>query len=282
MPIGPEVAAAALALAAAAAWGAGDFGGGLLARRTDVLGVVLVSQVAGLVIAAAIAVGRGEPVPGPGDAAWAGAAGLFGGMGIAALYRGLAAGRMGIIAPVTGVIAPAIPVAIGIALAGPPGPVRALGLGLGMAAVVLVSRSSEAGPARAGLGLAVGAGISFGLFFSAISMVGPGLLFGPLVIARAAAIAFVGAAIVVARRPWRPPARLAVAILGVAALDIAGNAFFLAATQAGRLDVAAVLSSLYPVTTVLLAVVVLRERVTGTHALGIVAAGAAIACISLG
>ena len=233
-------------------------------------------------MAVPIAVGRGEPVPGPADAAWAGVAGLFGGMGIVALYRGLAMGRMGIVAPVTGVIAPAIPVALGIALAGPPGPVRALGLGLGLVAVVLVSLSRGPGPARAGLGLAVGAGISFGLFFSAISRVGPGLLFGPIVIARGAAIAFVGAAIVVARRQWRPPSRLAPAILGVAALDLAGNAFFLASTQAGRLDVATVLSSLYPVATVLLAVVVLRERVTGTHALGIVAAGAAIACIALG
>jgi drug/metabolite transporter (DMT)-like permease len=233
-------------------------------------------------VAGLIAAARGEPLPGPADVAWAVTAGTTGGLGLASLYRGLATGRMGVIAPVTGVLAAAIPVLAGIALAGPPSPLRAVGLGLGLVAIVLVSLSADRGPTWAGLGLAIAAGVGFGLFNTAISRVTPGLVFGPLVAARGTAACLVAIIVAVSRRPWRPSRRLVPALLVVGALDMAGNALFLSAAQAGRLDVAALLSSLYPVTTILLAVAFLRERVTGAHGLGVAAAGAAIACIALG
>jgi len=280
--VGAEVSAVVFGLSAAAAWGAADFGGGLLSRRARAFAVVLVSQAVGLVGALAAAIARGEPVPPSSDLAWALAAGGFGGLGLVALYHGLATGRMAIVAPITGVLTAALPVAVGIALAGLPGPLRLAGFGLGFAAVVLVSVTTDRAGRPSGVRAALLAGCGFGLFALFISRVTPGLVFGPIVAARSASIAIVGLLVAAGRRPWRPGARLFPALALVGLLDVAGNTGFLLAAQVGRLDVAALLSSLYPVVTVVLAAGVLRERVTAARALGVAAAAVAVGLIALG
>jgi drug/metabolite transporter (DMT)-like permease len=267
---------------AALTWGSGDFGGGLLARRSPVLAVVMISQLVGTVIALAVSLVRGETMPLPTDFPWSVAGGLSGGIGIVALYRGLAVGRMGVVAPVTGVLAAIIPVVFGVAVEGLPSALVTSGIGLAIVAVILVSRVDDAGGGPSGLALALVAGVALGGFGVAISQISDGHAFGPLAIIRATEALLIGAIIVVGRQAWRADRRLLPAMAGVGVLDMAGNAGFILAVQAGSLATAAVLSSLYPVTTVVLASLVLRERVSRSHAVGIVLAGVAIACIAAG
>ncbi len=271
-----------LGLLAATAWGFADFGGGILSRRTAVLGVVLVSQLVGMVLAGGLAILRGETAPPAEDVAWSLLAGLAGGIGITALYQGLAIGRMGVVAPVTGVIAAMIPVTAGIILEGVPAPIVVVGIGLAIVAVILVSRVPNDRPGPSGLALALIAGVSIGVFGVLIAQISEDHAFGPLVIIRATEAVLIGGIIVIGRQRWRVERRLVPAVSGVGVLDMVGNAGFILAIQSGALAVAAVLSSLYPVVTVILAAVFLRERVTPTHAVGIALAMAAIACIAVG
>jgi len=223
-----------------------------------------------------------EALPSPADALWAAVAGMSGAIGITALYRGLATGQMGVIAPVTAVVAATIPVLVGGLTEGPPGPARAAGIVLAMVSVVLVSRSSTPGGGRAGLGLAVLAGAGLGMFAVFISRVSDGFVFGPLAIARLADVTLLVAIVALSRQPWRVPRATLPLVLVAGALDTCGNAFFVLAAQSGRLDVAAVLSSLYPVTTILLATFVLGERLVRGHAFGVGLALVAIVLIAGG
>ena len=274
----------ALGLGSALAWGAADFGGGLTSRRAALFGVVLVSQLVGMVVSLAIAVARGEPAPGVADVGWSVASGGLGAAGILALYGGLAAGRMGVVAPVTGVLGASVPVIVGIVLEGLPGPVVLLGIGLAMVAVLLVSLTADGGPEGrpSGLTYALVAGVCLGLLAVTLSRVSDGLVFGPLAILRAVQVAFVASVIVVAGRDWRLDRRILPAVATVGLLDMAGNGFFLAAAQAGPLAIAAIVSSLYPVTTVVLATLVLRERLGVGHAIGVLCAIVAITLIAAG
>jgi uncharacterized membrane protein len=235
-----------------------------------------------MAIALVIAVVRAESVPTGTDLMLSVAAGLAGGIGITALYRGLAVGRMGIVAPVTGVMAALLPVVAGIATEGVPASLVLVGIGLAIVAVVLVSRIDDGGGGRSGIELALVAGVGLGAFSVLVAQVSDGHAFGPLTVIRATEAVLIVGVILVTRAAWRPPGRLLPAIAGVGVLDRAGNGAFILAAQAGALAVAAVLSSLYPVTTVLLATLFLKERVTRSHAVGIGLAVAAVACIAAG
>jgi drug/metabolite transporter (DMT)-like permease len=235
-----------------------------------------------MAIAFAIALVRAETMPSATDVLISAVAGLAGGIGIAALYRGLAIGRMGVVAPVTGVIAAIIPVVAGIVGEGLPAPLVLVGIGLAIVAVVLVSRVDDGRDGPSGLGLALVAGVAIGSFSVLVAQIGDGHAFGPLTIIRASEAILIVIVILVTRSAWRPPRRLLPAMAGVGVLDMTGNAAFLLAVQSGALAIAAVLSSLYPVTTVILATVFLRERVTRDHLVGIGLAAAAIACIAAG
>jgi drug/metabolite transporter (DMT)-like permease len=272
----------ALGLVSALTWGAGDFSGGLLGRRAPVLSVVLVSQLVGTAVALALGVGSGERVPPEPDVAWSIAGGVFGCIGIVGLYRGLAIGRMGVVAPVTGVLAAAIPVAFGIVFEGAPTSITVFGIVLAIVAVVVVSRIDDGRDGPSGLGLALVAGLALGGFSVTISQIGDGHAFIPLTIIRATEALLIGAVLLVGRQPWRAERRLIPAMAGVGVLDMAGNAGFILAVQAGSLAIAAALSSLYPATTVVLAAIVLRERVTRSHVVGLVLAATAIVCIAAG
>ena len=133
-----DLVAAIAGLGAAAAWGAGDFGGGFASKRLPVTIALLGSNVVGLGGSLAGTLVRGETLPAPAAAAWAATAGVLGVVGLAGLYRAIADGRMGIVAPITGILTAGIPVAVGIATAGLPGPVRLAGFALALLAIVLV------------------------------------------------------------------------------------------------------------------------------------------------
>jgi drug/metabolite transporter (DMT)-like permease len=263
-------------------WGAGDFGGGLVSRRAPVFGVVLVAQIVGMILSVVIAVAARETLPPAADLGWSVGAGLVGAVGITALYRGLAVGRMGVVAPVTGVIAALIPVSAGILLEGLPAPIVLVGILLAILAVILVSRVSDDREGPSGLGLAILAGVSIGAFTLCLAQMSDGHPFGQLAAIRATETTAITLLILAGRSAWRPDRRLVPAIVGIGILDLAGNTAFLVAIQSGALAVATVLSSLYPVATVLLASVFLHERVTRSHAAGIALAAAAIACIAAG
>jgi drug/metabolite transporter (DMT)-like permease len=281
-PFGPGSGVIALGLLSALLWGAGDFGGGLATRRSALFGVVIGSQVVGVVIALGLAAIRSEPVPGLADAAWSVLAGVVGALGITNLYHGLAVGRMGVVAPLTGVIAAAIPVGVGIATEGMPPPIVSAGIAVAVVAVVLVTRTAGDTGRRSGVEFGLLAGFGIGLFNTTIAQVTDGLVFGPLAILRTTEALTVVVVVLLTRSGWRVGRPLWFAVLLIGVLDMGGNGAFILATQSGSLAVAAVLSSLYPVTTILLALVLLRERMTAQHAVGVAAAVVAIGLIASG
>ena len=274
-----------LSLLSALSWGSGDFAGGLVSRRTPVAGVLLGSQLAGGVVAVALAVVLAEPLPRAPDVAWALISSCAGGIGIASLYTGLSRGRMGVVAPMAGVLVAAIPAVVGIAIQGQlPTPVLA-GIGLAMVSVLVVSRVGAADDGRpSGIGWGLVAGLGLGIVAVTLSRFGPGEVFGPLAIMRFGEAALI-AVIVTARRsaiPARVESRLLPVVAGVGALDMLGTGAYIAATQAGPLAVAGVLSALYPVTTVVLAITILREPLARWHLVGILVAFASIILITTG
>jgi drug/metabolite transporter (DMT)-like permease len=272
-----------LGLAAALAWGTGDFAGGLASRRAPLLGVTFFIQAIGVVLAFGIWAWRGEPMPGLADIAWASLAGIAAAAGIVGLYGALAAGPMSIVAPLVGVVGASVPVVVGITLEGLPSWIAVVGIALAILAVLLVGGSASSGDGgRRGIPLGLMGGIGIGVYSVAVSRVGDGLVFGPLFVARVVATIVFIVVISVTRGEWRIPRPSWGIVAGVGLIDLLGNASFVAATQVGDLAVATVLGSLYPITTVVLAAIILRERITPRHAIGIATAAIAIGCIAAG
>ncbi len=277
------MAVVALGLASALTWGSGDFGGGLMSRRAPLFGVVGVTQIVGMIAALAIAILRNETFPEPADIAWAAGAGVFGMVGITSLYRGLAEGRMGVVAPVTGVLGATIPVLFGFAVEGTPQPVTIVGIVGALLAVVLVTRAPGHGADRpSGIRFALLAGLAIGGFNICIGQFSGTSAFGLLVIIRLLQTVLIGLLIVAWRQPWRVPRVVMPKLVVIGLLDMTGNAAFILATAVGALAIAVVLASLYPVVTVLLAITVLRERVTRSHVAGFILTGLSIVLITAG
>jgi drug/metabolite transporter (DMT)-like permease len=231
---------------------------------------------------AIVAIAIGEPLPSAQTVVLAAIAGVLAVAGILGLYTGLAVGRMGVVAPVTGLIAAALPVSVGLVADGLPGPPVVAGIVLALLSVVLVSRTSDPEGRPSGIQYGIVGGIGLGLFNIVVGMFPDATVAWPLAIIKLGALTPIVAIVAIGSRPWRIPRPIVPAMILVAFLDLGGNAFYILATQAGRLDIAATLSSLYPVTTVVLAVALLRERVTRSHLIGIVAAGIAIVLIAGG
>ena len=275
-----ELTAAAFGLAASLSWGAGDFSGGLATRRASVFTIVAAAHATGLVLLVALAILWSEPLPSALDIVWGGTAGLVGAVGLASFYRALAVGRMGITAPITAMLAAALPVLFSAFLQGFPGLLQLAGFVLALIAVGLISRPQGAGGRPEGLGLALLAGLGFGGFLILIGQVSHSAIFWPLAAARISSFLFMLAILLIRRQEVLPKKSLFPLVLLAGTLDVAGNTFFVLAAHAGRLDVSAILSSLYPAVTVLLASIILRERVTRWQAIGILAALVAIPLIS--
>ncbi|MCB8977409.1 MAG: DMT family transporter [Ardenticatenaceae bacterium] len=282
----PELLAVAYGLASAAVWGAGDFSGGFASKRGNVYTVVLLSQVVGLVCLLTLALLLEGALPPAQDLLFGGLAGLAGVIGLLALYTGLAKGRMGVVAPMTAVLAAIIPVVVGIATDGVPPVLVLVGFGLAVTAVWLLSGGGQAdGIRRDELGLALLAGLGFSLFFVFIDKVSAGVVFWPLTAARVASVPLL-LVFLLSRRwhhaRWELPARSVLPIIALSGiLDSGGNYFFTLATQSGRLDIAAVLASLYPASTVLLARLILKETLGTRQWIGVVVALIALVLIAL-
>ncbi len=273
--------AATLALTAAVCWGAGDFSGGLATRRSDPFRSVLLIYSIGLVALLIVVIARGEPLPPFADLAWGAVAGLFGLVGILLLFRGFATGRMGIVAPVSGVLATALPVVFNALTQGLPGSLQMAGFAVALVGIWLISRPERFGGRPAGLGLAVLAGLCFGSFFIALDQVSKSSTFWPLVAGRAASVAAMLIFAVLTRRPM-VLRQMPWELFGLAGiLDVGGNLFFLLAIQNGRLDVGAVLGSLYPAVTAMLARFTIKESITRLQVAGVTAAMLAIVLITL-
>jgi drug/metabolite transporter (DMT)-like permease len=274
-----------LALGSAVVYGAADFLGGLASRRTSVFGVVALSQVVGLVALLALLPWLGGPAEAA-DLWWGASAGLAGAVGLVVFFRALAGGVMSVIAPVTAVTAAAVPVLVGLVTGDRIGTWAAVGIALALAAVVLVSAESGLLALRAArpasLLPALVAGAMFGLFFVLLDRTSDTSGLTPLVTARIASVLLVVAIALAGRRPLTVtrPALPLVAASGVG--DMTANALFLLATQSdGQLAITGVLASLYPVSTVVLAQLVLRERLIGAQVAGLGAAVAAVVLITL-
>lgn len=281
--VGSELGAIVYGLASAVSWGAGDFSGGVATKRNHVYGVVLLSQTVGGLFLIGLALLFTEPLSRPVDLAYGAAAGVSGTIGVSALYRGLAEGRMGIVAPLAALITAILPVMVGILAEGVPETSQLVGFGFALAAVWLISaqngRLAVIRPQE--LGLAVLAGTGFGVFLILIDRVNPGAILWPLVAARVASISFL-VILIVATAPFsgRPTAAGWPVIMLAGIFDSGGNAFFALAVQTGRLDVAAILSSLYPAATIALAWFILKERLLPQQWGGVAAALMAILLIS--
>ena len=278
--LGGEFAAVVFGLASALSWGAGDFSGGLATKRAPVFGVLTIGHGVGLLLLILLALIWGEPIPSVTDLGWGLVAGLAGAVGLASLYSALAVGQMGMVAPLSAVLTAALPALFGAFTEGMPGALKLVGFGLALVGIWLVAGTGAPGGTRDGLGLAVLAGCAFGIFFILMHRAGASAVFWPLVAARVGSLSLVLPIALGRRQLVRPDRRLLVAVVLSGALDVAGNAFFVLAGQAGRLDVAAILASLYPASTVLLASLLLGERVMRVQLIGIVAALAAIALIA--
>ena len=270
-----------LSLLAAGSWGGGDFSGGLAAKRASVFRVVAVAHFVGLLFMLLMAGLTREVVPPQADLLWGAFAGVSGAFGIAALYKALAVGRMGVIAPVASVVTGIFPVLFSIRTEGMPDRIQMAGFGLALISIGLVARPNEYVDSHRGLGLAVLAGLMFGLFLVGGKQAGYHGVFWPLVAARSASTALMLVIVAFAPRDPQPLRNVLWPMVFSGLLDSAGNALFIAATRHGRLDVSAVLSSLYPASTVVLARVLLKEKISPLQGAGIVGALAAVALISV-
>jgi drug/metabolite transporter (DMT)-like permease len=278
------VAAIALGFSSAVAWGLADFLGGLKSRKLQLLTVLFVSQAAALVVLAPAAAIRGGGLPDASIVPWAALAAVGGTVGLAAFYRGLTVGAMGVVSPISSCAA-AIPVVVGVTMGERPSALQFCGVAVAVAGVAVASyepRSAErAGPAT-GVGLALVAALGFGFFFVCMDEAADRDLLWALVIERIAATAILGAAVLMARPSLRLGSSDARALVLIGLLDVSANALFAGATTIGLVSVVAVLGSLYPVTTIVLARIFLGERLRPTQRTGALGALAGVALISAG
>jgi drug/metabolite transporter (DMT)-like permease len=288
------------ALAAAVLYGSADFLGGAASRRSRALSVAVLSVPAGAVVMLLAAVVAGGPLPTAG-LGWAVAAGAFGGLGLMAFYTGLAVGPMSVVAPVSALVSTVLPVGVAVASGEDLGARVYAGVATCLLAIVLVSLERGSWPGRKaassaqerslrhhaalrGVGYGVVCGALFGIFFVFLRYAGSSGVFWPVGIARLANCAVVLIAAVLARA--RPVGReaggqvLAAAIFS-GVLDASANLFYVLATRAGLFGVAIVLTSLYPGITVLLARVVLRERMHAIQRIGLLLAAVGVILVTI-
>ena len=277
-----------LSLLAALSYGLADFAGGLASRRASAWSVALVAQAAGTVLLLAVGLIVGGS-PDRTDLAWGVVAGVGNGFGTAFLYRGLASGRMGVVAPVSGVCAAVLPVAVGVVLGERPSLLVWMGIVLALPAIWLVAREPgtpvghEQGTAVASGSLdGILAGVGFGAFFVALAQVDSDAGLLPLTANQVTAMLVIVAVAVALRQPWVPRERASLGGVVAGALGASATLCFLLASRDGYLSVTAVLASLYPAFTVLLAAIVLRERVHRAQAGGLALCAVAVVLVVVG
>jgi drug/metabolite transporter (DMT)-like permease len=274
-----------LGLISALSWGSGDFFGGLSSRRIGPYLAVLYAEAGGLALLLVALPVVGEPMP-PIGALWMPAAvGGVGCLALVLLYKAMIGGKMSIAAPISALLGVILPIVVGIFTDGLPGALKLMGFGFALAAIWLISKSDKPGRQSAAqlaeLRLPFLAGLGFGLYFILMHFATQTATLWPLAAARTGGTLVILAYVLWQRMPLGvPPAVMP--IVGVAGLlDVGGNLFYILAGQVGRMDVAAVLASLYPGATIFLAWLFLKERIGRAQALGIGAALAAIVLMTL-
>jgi len=280
-----------LALTSATLYGAADFLGGVASKRLSTTLVVAISQAVGLVVLLGAITLLPPAEPTGTDLAYGAAAGLAGTVGVGLLYRALAIGVMGVVAPITAVCAVAIPVLFSVVRGDRPAPLVIAGIGIALVAIVLVSQQPSGAAADLrrsrrlppGVPHALASGVAIGVFFVALSQARPEAGLWPLVGARAAAVPICVAAGLLGGASLRGVARRTAVIASAAGVtDMSANVLYLLASQLGSLPVAVTLSSLYPASTVVLARIVLGERLHRMQMVGMACALVAVLCIVLG
>lgn len=273
-----------LAALSALLYGSADFAGGVAARRSPALSVVVVSQIFGILLALVAA-----PIVGPNgarvtDITWGAGAGLAGAVGLVALYRGIATGLVSVVSPVAALLGAAVPLTFGIASGEKPDLAAWLGVSLCLPALALITierggKSKSAAFRSTAFGIASGAG--FGIFFICISRPSADAGLWPLVAARATSIsALTLAAVIAGKNPFRLERGIAV-VVTAGLFDMAANVAYILSTRVAMFALATVIASLYPAPTVVLGAVVFRERLGPLRATGLLCALAGVALISM-
>ena len=280
--------AAGFGLLSATSWGGSDFVGGIGARRAPALLVVAAGHIVSLLLLLVLCRVLHAAIPASGPLLYAALGGFEGSLALAIFYRALAMGAMGLTAALTGLLTALVPVLFSLVHEGLPTPLTCVGLALGLVAIWLITHTPAAKAAalnrtstpRLPLLLGAIAGLGFGTQLILFKMASPGGILWTMTAARAAGV--IALVIVVAVMPPKAPWRgfwLTGIVAGV--LDTAGNLFYIQATRVGRLDIAAIVCSMYPAGTILLAAIVLREWPTRRQFAGIALALAAVALLSL-
>ena len=283
--------AVGLGLASSLCWGLADFFGGLQSRRRALVAVLLVSQVIALTLLGLFALAFAGEGPSAEAAAWAALAGTVGCFALAAFYRGLAIGTMSVVAPLSATGA-AVPVLVGVAEGERPGAVQVAGMVLALIGILLASREASGEPepgkparpaSRAAIGLALVAALGFGTFFVGVARATETAeVTWVILISRSCSLLIVVAAALVIRPELPRDARSLLPLAAVGILDLGANGLYAVATTEGLLSIVAVLGSLYPAVTVVLARLVLAERLTRVQAAGVIATLFGVVAISAG
>lgn len=274
-------------VSAALVWGTADFTGGVSAKRAPAIPVVAIAHGTSLLLLLLwVSIAR-FPIADPRSLLWGFFSGIAGSVGLICFYRALSLGQMGLNAAIAGLITAAIPVLFSFVRNGLPGATQLAGFAVAAVAILLIAYTPRTGNARPkGLLLAIAAGFGFGILLVGLKFAGRNGVLWPQISARIASVIMAGAAsLPLLLKPSEQRTRLLQpATLGLATLagllDTGGNMLYMLATRAGRLDVAAMLSSLYPAATILLAHWLLRERTTRLQTAGMVLALGAVALIS--
>jgi drug/metabolite transporter (DMT)-like permease len=296
-------AGAIAALLAALLWGGGDFAGGFATKRGSPLQIIAIAQGLDVLLLIATCLWLHTPLPSTTALLWGFGGGLLNGLGLICLYTALAMAEMGLAAALAGLLTAALPVIADVFIEGPPTPLQLLGFLLAAVAIWRIASAPSDAPAsvqKRSLILASLAGLGFGLFLICSRQASREALLWPLLVSRAAGVGVALLLLAVYRRDsgalpearhqqstiraviaWQPLTP-AVIWLGIVAgvLDLAGNLLYMWATEVGRMDVAAVLASLYPASTILLALVLLRERPTRGQGFGMALAMVALLLIA--
>lgn len=269
------------ALAAATVWGGGDFLGGLATRDRNPFQVLALGSLAGLLVLGIGAVTRNEAWPNESSLLWSAAAGLVGAIGIASLYRGLATAEMARVAPTSAVVSVVLPVAINTFVSGPFAWVQWLGIAIGLTGIWMIHGHPTGRQEQGVFALALLSGLGFGGFFVLIAQVQPGSLFLPLVVSKAVELLFAGFLIALSRS--RSAFSMASPLPFVAGVcDAGGNFFYLLASQLTHFGLAAVISSMSPAVTVLLARIISKQQLGNLQKLGVALCLVGIALIVSG
>lgn len=279
LPAPPQFLPAGFSLGAVFVWGTSDFLGGYAARRSNAFVFTTIVHLSGLLFMSGIALAGHSPFPSRSGVAWALAAGLSGGAGLAIFYRALASGRMGLTAPVAAVLSAAIPTVFGLFTEGVPHAIQVGGFLLAAIGIWLISRSED-GSRPQGIGTAVFAGVAFAGFYLFMKQAGDGSAIWLSAVSRIASFVLTGLIVLVLRDYQITRQGIGMAVIA-GILDISGSVMYVRATQTGRLDAAVVISSLYPAITVLLARLFLKEQFTRWRVVGMVAALLAVPLIAM-